>query len=661
MSKLHKPKNLTIVEVLVVALVCLFLLAVIPPASHRTRSDAIRITCAKNLSVIGKAMLIYSNDYEDEFPHAGGRISRWGNHIANWLAPSRYRAYGLSADGSGGTATITSSFYLLVKYAEVAPKSFVCPGDTGTTEFRPADDGAGDRELIDLWDFGPEPTKHCSYSYHMPYSLYPLTTSSEPDMAVAADRNPWIDSPAAEAKDPSLLSSYRPDGGKEEVNIGNAIVHQEEGQNVLFVDCHVGFEKSPSCGINDDNIYTFWTDKTDIGKQRGGYPILGTTEPRGRLDSFLVNEPAPYKTTTTTKQPKVVDSTRLKRTSVVATLDCPVPEHRNVIWCSTFQMTWDKLKNDIIGEPVKVLGAEELAARLNQAEVSAADLEAESFYATVGFVKEGIIEQIQKEMARRFPSEPVPVFDELDRLPSKTIVSYSYLNVDAGFRYPFYNNKDKFTFEESNGMHTDVTSFRTGKERWDSNSKRIYEQVDILYYKHSKQPSTAEFAVDLCKYTSPYQVVLARVPRRNTLRETVAAVEQKINEFKQHPHYEQLRKLRLPDFMPGDSLIVPDILYKLTHHFKELEGRPLGNQPWRDQGYFILEAMQMIDFALSRTGVTLKSEARLIIPPASRPIPRYLHFNRPFLIYVKKRGPDKSPFFVMWVDNAELMKEFESK
>jgi hypothetical protein len=29
-----------------------------------------------------------------------------------------------------------------------------------------------------------------------------------------------------------------------------------------------------------------------------------------------------------------------------------------------------------------------------------------------------------------------------------------------------------------------------------------------------------------------------------------------------------------------------------------------------------------------------------------------------FLVYVKKRGDDYSPFFVMWVDNAELMQEF---
>ena len=71
---------------------------------------------------------------------------------------------------------------------------------------------------------------------------------------------------------------------------------------------------------------------------------------------------------TRTYQAKDVDSKSLKQTAVVATLDCPLPEHKNAIWCSTFQMAWDKLKQDIIGEPIQVLGAEELADRLNRAQ-----------------------------------------------------------------------------------------------------------------------------------------------------------------------------------------------------------------------------------------------------------------------------------------------------
>jgi prepilin-type N-terminal cleavage/methylation domain-containing protein len=284
-----RKKGFTLVELLVVIAIIALLMGILMPALARVRQIAFRMVCGTNLSGLGKAMLIYSNDYDDEYPRAGGRNSQWAFGIPNWMADNRYTAYGLSADGSAGSATITASFYLLVKYAEVTPKSFICKGDSGTTEFKPADYNAGQMELIDLWDFGPQgdSNKHCSYSYHMPYGLYALTSSSEPGMAVAADRNPWITSPGAEAKDAALLSSYVPTGGKEMVNQGNAITHQEDGQNVLFMDNHVSFEKQPFCAVNDDNIYTFW-NQGDI--RIGGYPLPNASEPGDRLDSYLVND-----------------------------------------------------------------------------------------------------------------------------------------------------------------------------------------------------------------------------------------------------------------------------------------------------------------------------------------------------------------------------------
>jgi len=658
MAKRYKPSKLTHIEVLIVVLVCLFLLAVIPIACLSSRSDASRNECARNLSEIGKAMLIYANDYDGQFPRAGGRNTVWGRYVM-WDSVNRFAAYGLSTDGSGGRATISSSLYFLVKYAEVAPKYFICPGDSGTTVFKLSDypnRNPAIEEYIHAWDFGPEPWKHCSYSYHMPYCLYPLTISSEPGMAVAADRNPWISSPASQAKTP--FTNFKPDippynGTSEQAKFGNANAHHEDGQNVLFLDGHVSFEEHPYCGIENDNIYTFLP--AGLGRpELGEMPIPFISSPGHRNDSFLVHDPRQYRGTIT-KKPEAIDSANLKQTSVVATLDCPVPEHQNVIWCSTFQIAWNKLKDDIIGEPIKVLGAEELAARLNQAKASEADLEDKSFYATAGFVKDGILEQIQKEMAKRFPSEPVPVFTKLYKKLPQPIATYSFLSVDIGFKYPFYVYKSAFTFEDSNGTRTGVTAFCGQTDPHDPHYQQVREQVEILYYKYGDSPKTTEFAVDLCKHTQPYEVILACVPRRNTLGEAVAAVEQKISEFKHDPDYGVLHKLR-----PIDTLIVPDILYKLTHDFEELLGKYLGNKKWRE--YFFFEAMQIIDFSLSRTGVILKSEARIgVAGGISRPIeePRKLHFDRPFLIYVKKRDGGTSPFFVMWVDNAELMNEFE--
>ena len=108
--------------------------------------------------------------------------------------------------------------------------------------------------------------------------------------------------------------------------------------------------------------------------------------------------------------------------------------------------------------------------------------------------------------------------------------------------------------------------------------------------------------------------------------------------------------------MPTDKLIVPDIIYKLTHNYSELLKKEIGNEPWI--GYFIFEAKQMIDFSLSRSGVVLKSESKIGVAAAGDE-PRLLYFNRPFLIYIKKRNSDSQPFFAMWVDNAELLKKYE--
>ena len=62
---------------------------------------------------------------------------------------------------------------------------------------------------------------------------------------------------------------------------------QEILQNVLYLDSHVNFESTSSCGINEDNIYTSWNGK-EIRK--GKKPELGS-QPADKQDSLLVNDP----------------------------------------------------------------------------------------------------------------------------------------------------------------------------------------------------------------------------------------------------------------------------------------------------------------------------------------------------------------------------------
>ncbi len=261
----------------------------------RPRSIAFKMVCGSNLSGIGRAMLIYANDYDNSFPRAGGPTTKWGT-TPNWQADNRFDAFGLKLNHTGGSATISSSLYLLIKFEHViqnygydAPRFFICSSDTESTEFKPRKYGVRRKKLTDLWDFGPEPAKHYSFSYHIPYGPYPLSTAtSEPGMAVAAERNPWLD-PYTDTTG-FKWDDQTKTGPPEEIKRsqkGNNGFHQREGQNVLFLDNHVCFEKRSFCGVNDDNIYTYWNG-SDI--QQGAPPIL-TSQPADKLDSLLVNEP----------------------------------------------------------------------------------------------------------------------------------------------------------------------------------------------------------------------------------------------------------------------------------------------------------------------------------------------------------------------------------
>ena len=291
-------RGLTRVDVLTVLALGALLLVAGGRLTSKPREQAGRMLCRANLGKIGKAMLIYANDYDKQLPRAGGRDSEWGP--VNWDAASRYMAFGTGVDGTGGNATISSCFYLLVKHLEVPPRLFICPGDLGTSAFSLADELVAWRPfgLADAWDFGATPYDNCSYAYHMPFSQYPLDTSRDPNLAVAADRNPWIQSPAAEPNS-ARWSCFIPDvmtygGNVEDARQGNANAHERDGQNVLFLDGRVTFEHRCFCGIDEDNLYTM--AETPWGTDpRGIMPVVGSVdEPRGEKDSFLLHDPPTF-------------------------------------------------------------------------------------------------------------------------------------------------------------------------------------------------------------------------------------------------------------------------------------------------------------------------------------------------------------------------------
>jgi prepilin-type N-terminal cleavage/methylation domain-containing protein len=326
--KKMKKKGFTLVELLVVIAIIAMLLAILMPALGKVRQLAQRIMCGTNLGGIGKAMLTYATDDKYEsYPISGAATTVWARGTGTiegvdsweWRNPN---VYSLSPPDPFTSSTLTSNLYLLVKFADVSPDQFVCPGsDLKKFELSKYTlTGFTVKGFTDVWDFGSKDTDtpdgsrgkgHNSYAYQLPLRLaatdaspYPISTTSNPARAIAADRNPfWQDLASGEAKTycwtPGTPGKVTPDG----IPLGNATYHQRDGQNVLFADQHVRFEKTANCGVEMDNIYTVWGtatltagNDTDESKKQCGATACSTTSirtdaayyPKNESDSYLV-------------------------------------------------------------------------------------------------------------------------------------------------------------------------------------------------------------------------------------------------------------------------------------------------------------------------------------------------------------------------------------
>ena len=311
-----KKKGFTLIELLVVIAIIAMLLAILMPALNKVKKIAQRVVCGTNLKGLGTAHVVYANDYEDDFVLQGGGGNRtWDYGTAQWQIIDKDWA-------EGGLISVGASLYLLVREADVSPKSFVCGGG-GQREY----DGQNgfSLDLVELWDFGhPEyddqttgPANCVSYSYQMPYdangdaSRYAADGTKSAAFAIMADKNPFFDPKLIQASSDSDVTSenfsdyvwklwayYLVDQPKWKIQEANAQPHGREGQNVLYGDGHASYEKTPDIGVKHDNIYTRQTNDaaTEHDIRQGDWQVdysvdtISTTTMTSSNDTLLVND-----------------------------------------------------------------------------------------------------------------------------------------------------------------------------------------------------------------------------------------------------------------------------------------------------------------------------------------------------------------------------------
>ncbi|MHC5060951.1 MAG: type II secretion system protein [Planctomycetota bacterium] len=340
-----KKKGFTLIELLVVIAIIAMLLAVLMPALNKVKRLAQRLVCGTNVKGLGTAMMVYAQDFEDEFPLQGGSGDHyWSQNGATkqWWDPDKNW-------NDDGFVTVASSLYLLVRNADVDPKSFICP--SGDEKAFKGVSGNANLDLVELWDFGGKdidqavssgnvtyseglPREHVSYAFQLPYGVQsfvarPASATSSASTAILADKNPWqdpkLDHITANPLPPDSQSGYmmqvaylivdwanddplRDSSTAWQVQITNSQPHGREGQNVLYGDGHATFEKRPDVSYQNDNIYTMFATtggegiyneydrRTGLNRPTAAPTVMPTSGngpgsyPRTDEDSVLVND-----------------------------------------------------------------------------------------------------------------------------------------------------------------------------------------------------------------------------------------------------------------------------------------------------------------------------------------------------------------------------------
>ena len=237
--------------------------------SHGTYMS-LRAICGTNLRGLGTAMLVYAHDYDGAYPQLPGN--------GPWAKELGFDYYSFGGPQAEAGRTISASLYLLVRQADISPKSFVC---SRSSQVSFEGENPQNLDITELWDFGADPYKHVSYSMHNPYGKFPADDTRSAAFAVAADMSPWfkngdIVGAGEDGSTPQLLSndwSMNAQVEKSQTQAANSIHHGRgghkygEGQNVLFGDGHNAYEKRSDVGVRHDGIYTY---------QSGGDIRIGT-------------------------------------------------------------------------------------------------------------------------------------------------------------------------------------------------------------------------------------------------------------------------------------------------------------------------------------------------------------------------------------------------
>lgn len=276
-----------------------------------------------------------------------------------------------------------------------------------------------------------------------------------------------------------------------------------------------------------------------------------------------------------------------KDIATVLTLDDEINSNSNTIWCGTFQLIWNDLKNNLAKQDIVFSPQLKVIENLNKETFLESDLSEKYYYKKIGNPSLKLKEEIEKSIKDKF-NEKSDILDDFE---------WENRNSEDYFLYTMLKKKFEFEkafeeFEKGNfGEQENVSYFGIKKN---NKSNELRNQIEILYYN-----SKDDFAIKL-KTKQEDEVVFCKNPKGETFNEIYTNIKQQENTYKGNKNFQE-----------GDLLKVPNIQIKQKKEFSEIQNNPFYFS--NGKMYKIEKAIQTIDFELDKTGGKIKSEAGMMV------------------------------------------------
>ena len=295
------------------------------------------------------------------------------------------------------------------------------------------------------------------------------------------------------------------------------------------------------------------------------------------------------------------------------------------IWCGTFQLIWNDLKNDLAKQDIVFNPQLKVVENLNKETFKTTDISDKYYYKKVGKPSLELKKEIERALKSKF-DEKSSILDSFDweNHDPKDYFLYAMLKKEFNFEKAFEEFDDN-TFKNYN----DIDYFGIIKDE----TGELRKQVEVLYYN-----SKDDFAIKL-KTKQEDEVILCKNPNGNTFNEIYKNILDENKNFKGDKGLKE-----------GETLKVPNLELEEKKEFTEIENKEFLFSD--GTSYVIEKAIQTIEFELDKTGGRIKSEAGMManlaaIMPEEK---REFILDDTFAIFLVENGKD-IPYFAGKIDD----------